>query len=168
MAEDKQTAFIDIVFERTTGAGAAGAFVEVEDHHGKSIIMGEWVDSGVYIALRLPLQRGTWPLREAGTAIQNLREHQRQLDSAGTEVAVSRQALDEALDAFKTVLQAIDDRAAVMFDGGNVAYAEVVRAAGAVADDPTVSTSDKIAIRSFVARFQDRAAMAVPATSQKG
>jgi hypothetical protein len=115
MATDKKTAFIDIVFADSDTPGGVGQFVEIDNHEGKSISLpGEWVTRGDgYSALRLPLQRGTWPLREAGPAINALRTCQRQLDADGTEVGVSRQALEETLAAFKEVLQAIDDEAAV-------------------------------------------------------
>lgn len=167
MAEDKKTAFIDIVFDGPPSHKAAG-FVEIENHDRKSVNMGEWLDrDDGQAVLRLPLQRGTWALREAGEAIRNLREHQRQLDDAGVEVAVSRQALDETLAAFKTVLQAVDDRAAVMFDGENIAYAEVLRTAAAVCEDPACKPQDKAAIKAFAQRFAGRAAMSVPATSKK-
>ena len=41
-------------------------------------------------------------------AIQNLIDHQRQLDMDGCEVGVSRQALDEALAHIRTLERALD------------------------------------------------------------
>lgn len=164
----KETAFIDVVFDGPPSHKPAG-FVEVEDATGKSVRVGEWLDrpDGL-VALRLPLQRGTHALREAGPAIENLRNHQRQLDGDGTEVGVSRQALTETLDAFKTVLQAIDDRARIIWEGENVAYSDVMRQATSYASAISAEYPEGAHhVRQFVERFEHRAGLTIPATSQK-
>jgi hypothetical protein len=49
----RQPSYIDVVFDGPPGP-EAGRFVEVEDAHGMSVSIGEWIDRGDgYWALRL-------------------------------------------------------------------------------------------------------------------
>lgn len=51
--EGRQPIFLDVVFDGPPGP-EAGRFVEVEDAHGMSVSIGEWIDRGDgYWALRL-------------------------------------------------------------------------------------------------------------------
>lgn len=55
--------YIDILFDGPPGP-TAGRFVEIEDHRGRSIQAGEWVERGAYWALRIPQPDPTLTLME--------------------------------------------------------------------------------------------------------
>lgn len=54
LAEAERPKYIDVVFDGPPGP-TAGHFIEVEDEHGRSINVGEWIDrKDGYFALRIP------------------------------------------------------------------------------------------------------------------
>jgi hypothetical protein len=61
-------------------------------------------------------------------ATSNLRDHQRQLDMDGCEVAVSRQALDEALAEIDQLNEHLQWAVNMLRDAVNVCYGGVTHA----------------------------------------